>query len=56
MSIEVVETSDGRYYLIVGTPGDGYDVLDVNMESVARFARKYDARHAIRHDQLEAPS
>jgi hypothetical protein len=52
VSLEVVALDDGRIYVIDGNPDFGYDVRQVSDEIVAHFDHKYEARRAIRHEDL----
>jgi hypothetical protein len=52
VSNEIVTGRDGRIYVIVGGPHEGYDVHVVGDEPIARYDRKSDARKDLMHGRL----
>jgi hypothetical protein len=55
MSVEVVQLGEHRIYLIIGNPDTGYDVHPT-ANPIAHYQHKYEARHAINHDELPTTS
>jgi hypothetical protein len=49
VSREIVVGRDGRLYVIVGDPRDGYDVHPVAETALARYDHKFEARRDLMH-------